>query len=227
MRRRVKYFNVRVALMFIAGIGGILALVIAALTQYDVARDRDRHAFLSGLPDLGSEPHAGTGIVDGRIAASVPQLRGEFVAYVREQYRSTTARTSGWTWLDGLVQPLTIETAGGAVRIVNADYAFERGINAWTASSREESPATATSGSIRIAGLVAGGPVMAVGRPAPGGTPGQVIAEAIAGVDRRTYLDRLAQGHVRAQSLVIWLVLVGVAGTACAAWAARRIGRTC
>ena len=222
----MRYFNVRVALMFIAGIGGILALVIAALTQYDVARDRDRHAFLSGLPDLGSAPHAGTGIVDGRIAGSVPQLRGEFVAYMREQYRSTTARTSGWAWLDGSLQPLSIETAGGAVRIVNADYAFERRIEAWTASRREESPATATSGAIRIAGLVAGGPVMVVGRPAPGGTPGQVIAESIAGVDRKTYLERLAQGHVRAQSLVIWLVLVGVAGTAGAAWAARRIRRT-
>lgn len=64
---------------------------------------------------------------------------------------------------------------------------------------------------------------MIVGRAAPGEGPGRIIAESIAGVDRKTYLDRLAK---RGEStLPIALQLIGAALVIWAAFDARRLWR--
>lgn len=224
-RRPEKSYTVSVVLMTLAGVGGLLALAMGAMALFDAAEDRARHAFVSRLPDLLSAPQGETGILEGRIAASAPPLREEFVAYLREERSGLRRSDTGWVSLGGKVQPLTIETGAGAVRVVNTDYTFDRAIREWTPSSREESPPTAMSGSIRIEGLVAGGSVMIVGRAGPSGAPDEIIAESIAGVDRKTYLDRLWQGQTRAQPFALGMLMLGPAGIAYAVWAGRRILR--
>ena len=126
--RPKKSTTVPVALVLLAEVGGVLALTIGSMIYSGASEDRARHAFVSGLPDLLSAPRGERSILEGRISGTVRPIREEFVAYLREQYRSSTARTSRWVSLGGEVPPLTIETATGVVRVVNTDYAFDRAI---------------------------------------------------------------------------------------------------
>jgi hypothetical protein len=213
------------ASMWLSGTLGLLALVIGAMLYVGASEDRARHALISSIPELRSARQDETGFLEGRIAADVPPIRGVFVAYVREQYRSTTARTSGWVSMGGEVQPLTIDTSTGPMRIVNANYALDQSLAEWPHARQEESPKTATAGSIRVSGFVPGGPVLIVGRAAPGGPSDQIVALSVAGMNRSTYLDRLLVKHSRSRSLAIALMLIGPAGIAYAVWAFRRVWR--
>lgn len=219
-RRRRKPSVIFSALVSLAGVVGVLALPMGVLAYRDGARQRARHDLVAALPDLTTARPGEVGVLEGRVAADMPALRDGFVAYLVEEYRG-----KGWRTTGGQVQPLTVETPSGAVQVVNADYAFDRAVDGWTTAEREVSPPGMTTGAVRLQGLVPGGSLMVVGRAEPGGPPRQVVAQTVAGVDRRTYLERLTRRRDAGRSILVVLLLVAPVGIAFALWGGRRVLR--
>jgi hypothetical protein len=110
------------------------------------------------LPPFVTANFGERAFLEGRISEQNQIVHGQFVAYVREDYRSSTARTSSWHEVARQTPPLIIETRGETVRIVNDHYAL-----ASTHVTLEEAAATLTKGAVQARGFVAGSPVLAVG----------------------------------------------------------------
>jgi hypothetical protein len=207
----------RVAAGSLAGGVGFVLLAVAVILLRDDT-DRDRHAFVAGLPGLSAAAPGELGIVEGQIAEDMPPLRGEFVAYQRERYESVSEGSSEWQDLDGETQPLRIRNLSGVVEVVNADYALDRALEAWTPHRRRESAPTFTEGAIRISGLVPGGTVLVIGRQADEGTWWRVEAESIAGVDRQTYLRALEDSQAGRRKAILWVLALGLPLLLAAGW---------
>jgi hypothetical protein len=174
-------------LCVLAGAIGVLGLALALGMACDLGELSDRHALVLSLPDAADAAPGETAILDGRIAASVPALHDEFVAYRRER----NARR-GWDYLDGGKQPLTVEAGSKTYSIANADYEFDRSIG-WTDQQRDDEPPTFSTGGIRIEGLIANGPVTAIGQPMPTDGMPRFRSQSIVGLSRAVYTERLSR----------------------------------
>lgn len=188
--------------MVVGGILGLLALAFCVSSFSDLRSLSERRTFVEGLPDVSTAAPGEAAILEGRIAASVPALHGEFVAYLRERHKRR-----GKALVDRKVQPLVVETASGAYTVGNSTYKFDRLIHRWTDSQRMDEAPTSMLGAVDIEGLVAKGPVMAIGRLAPAGSPRYFHAESVVGLPRAVYVERLAAAHAGQ-----WKLLVASAG---------------
>lgn len=193
--------TLRVAIASLCGILGLGATIVGIPLFNDAREGRSRHALISSLPEFASAPAGERAILEGRIAAGTPLLQGGFVAWLREGYGRNAGSSKGWNVIGGETQPMTIDTASGPVRILNAGYALDNAVLPWEHETREESAPTFTDGSVRISGLLPGGTVMVLGtRTAEG-----LNAESITGMDRKTYLEKLHQASDR-----IWWGSIGM-----------------
>lgn len=172
------------------GIFGMLALAFSLISLYEIPALSRRQAEVLGLPDVSKAAPGEMAILDGRIVGPVSPLHDEFVAYLRERH----ARR-GKALVDQGGQPFAVETAAGVYRIGNSDYQFDRVIWDWTDSRRIDEPPTFANGAVDIEGLVANGPVMAVGRLAPKDGTLYFDAESVVGLPRGVYAERLAKSR--------------------------------
>ncbi|HWB02149.1 MAG TPA: hypothetical protein VG796_03930 [Verrucomicrobiales bacterium] len=212
--------TLRVAIASLAAIFGLGATIVGVPLFNDAREGRSRHALISSLPDYSSAPDGGKTILEGRIAAGTPLLQGGFVAWLREGYGRNAGSSKGWNVIGGETQPMTIDTASGPVRILNAGFALDNAVLPWEHETREESAPAFTAGSVRISGLIPGGTVMVLGTRTNDG----LNAESITGMDRKTYLEKLHQASDR-----IWQGSIGmlVLGPIVLFFAGRAIVRIC
>jgi hypothetical protein len=162
------------------------------------------------LPSFATANFGERAFLEGRISEQNQIVHGQFVAYVREDYRSSTARTSSWVEVARQTPPLIIETRGETVRIVNDHY-----ILASTHVTLEEAAATLTKGAVQARGFVVGSPVLAVGFVAQESK--EFIAEFLYAGTRANYLTDLTRflrnaGWMGGGSLMIALLFIFLAG---------------
>lgn len=194
-----------VALVSIVGIMGVICLFGVGYGLYSIREISERQELVRTLPDVTRVAPGETAILDGRIAASVPARYKEFVTYIRESYASVRSGV-GWRFVDQARPPLAVETGSGVYTIGNSGYAFDRLLRNWMDAERIDEEPTTWVGAIRIQGIVAQGPVMAVGRLLPEGDQLVFHADSVVGVSRATYADRL-----EAQRVFEWKFLGGLA----------------
>lgn len=185
----------------------------AIVARRDIA---DQRALLATLPDVGTAVPGQLAIIDGHISASVAPLYGGFVAYRRER------RGQGWRNLDSGKQPLDVTTASGTYRIGNDDYDFDRLTTRWTDSKRDDAPPGYFRGAVRIAGLVANGPVMAIGRLEDKDGRRVFRADRLVGLSRATYDQRLEQDYVMQTHVAELTGAIAALGFAICGWQMRR-----
>lgn len=176
----------------LVGIGGLLLLAWPLMSLKTIYELGGRQTLLTTLPDVATAAPGDLAILDGRVGVSVPTLHDEFVAYVRERGQSGKYVSSAWQYVDGAQQPLAVETGERSFRFANDTYRFDRLLWNWTDAERWDEEATTLRGAIRIQGIVANGPVMAVGRikPDEGGEP-VFEADSVVGISRADYMQRL------------------------------------
>lgn len=184
--------NISYADGFFIAVGAlaVVALLISAKAVITAGAIADLQTLLATLPDVATAPPGQLAIIDGRISASVVPLHDEFVVFRRER------RERGWRDLDGGRQPLKVDTASGTYLIGNDDYELDRTIFRWTDAKRDDDHARFARGAVRIEGLVANGPVMAVGRFNDEAGRRVFHADRVVGLSRATFAERLEEGHV-------------------------------
>ena len=215
-----------VSLACMAGIIGMMALMIGISLLTESRKDSARYQLVSSLPDLRSAPAVSEGFLEGRISADVKPMRDGFVVYERERYESDLTGGSSWNSLGVETQPLILETSAGKVQVVNKDYTFDKALAEWAHEVREESKPTATTGSVRISGFRPGGMVMITGHSLSGGNPGDFHADSIVGMDRKSFLDRLPKVNDRLRALAIGLLVFSPFALGWAAWGVKRVLKT-
>jgi hypothetical protein len=131
--------------------------------------------------------------VEGRVSNHTPTVYRQFVAYLREEYRSS-GRSSRWVEVARETPPLLIEAHGRVARIVNSNYTLEM-----THVSTEEKPSTFTKGAVQSRGFVVGSPVLAVGSVTEA-TEG-LVAEFLSTGTRAEYIAYL---HRDSQNTLWW-----------------------
>jgi hypothetical protein len=192
-----------------------LAAVAALISAKAIVTGREianLQTLLATLPDVATAAPGRLAILEGQISASVVPLHDEFVAYRRER------REQGWKNLDSGKQPLEVETASGTYLIGNDDYDLDRMISRWTDSKRDDEPPDYIRGAVRIAGLVANGPVLAIGHLGDK-TGGRVFhADRAVGLSRATYAERLKQDHATEMHLAMVAGAMAVLGFAICGW---------
>jgi hypothetical protein len=173
---------------------GLVFAVMGAMFVADIPPTlRDLNS-LSQLPSFALAKPGEKTFVEGRISEHNQPVYQQFVTYLREDYHSSTARTSSWVEVARQTPPLMIETRDKAVRIVNDHYALES-----TDVTVEEAAPTLTKGAVQARGYVVGSPVLAVGFVAQE-TEGLVAEFLYAGV-RDDYLAYLTKSLRNA----VWL----------------------
>lgn len=200
------------ALVVLAGIGGVLCLIGLGLTVQKIWAISEQQAILDGLPDVAVAAPGELATLDGKVSPSVPALHDEFVAYVRERHVSGKYVASHWPRVDGATQPLAVEADARTYTIDNDDYRFDRLLSNWTDARRWDEEATTFSGAIRIEGIAANGPVMAVGRLKPTAGPLSFQAETVVGVTRGVYSGRLAESRAYEWKLAGVLAVIAALG---------------
>ena len=203
-----------VALVALVGIVGMLCLYATGYTLYNILENTKRQSIVRTLPDVRQAGPGDLAILEGRIAASVPARYKDFAAYVRERHTSGKW-TTPWPFVDGATPPLAVETDSHVYTIANTDYVFDRLIPDWTDAQRLDEGPTTWRGAIRIQGLAAKGPVMAVGRLLQGDGEGDALvfhADIIVGLSRAEYFDRLVANQALDWKFAAVLALLAAAG---------------
>lgn len=181
--------------------GALGAALLADLpaTREQLAQVRDTRPFSAAAP-------GNVAFVEGTMAhASSSASQHDLVVYVREAYRSGSARTSTWVETARSTPAFSLASRDGVVRVVNDTYRLET-----TAVTIEEAPASLTRGAIRVRGFRVGSHVLAVGRK--GSPPGSFEAVFVAAGTRDDYLEQRAAFVTRAASIGLTLLLAGAAG---------------
>lgn len=200
-----------VALVSLVGIGGLLCLFALGATLHTIWAISERQELVRTLPDVARAAPGETSILEGRIAASVPTVHREFVAYRRERY--SVGQKYAWGDVRTLTPPLAVEAGSRVYNIANDSYAFDRVLLQWTDAEHFERASSAWGRAYTFKGIVAGGPVMAVGRliPAEGGAL-DFHADSVVGLSRAVYFDRLGADRPFQWKFAFWSALLAALG---------------
>ncbi len=224
-REKEKSYAIRGALVCLGGIIGPILIAVAFTLPIEAGAAREHTQLMTALPDAHSAGTGATALVSGRISNQTPLLRGDFVAYRRQQVRGTYRLGTETVTIDSGTQPLTIETDAGPVRIVNNDYRFEDAHVEWAAAEAVDTPHTLTEAMIKIRGFQRSTPVVAVGRVEQAGEVVSVKAEFIVAGPRDAYLKRLGDASQSRVGTVLLIAAIGVLLLLYAVWEGRRIYR--
>ncbi|MGE0144843.1 MAG: hypothetical protein AB7I19_16030 [Planctomycetota bacterium] len=195
-RSHLRKFDFLVAATVILGGVAILATILGFSlggSGVDLAERRDSIAALTPLENL---PAGETGWIEGVLDGSAPRDAGGLVVFVRERYVRRGREIAGTNTPSF---DLVLDD-GSRAHILNQDYAIDRALSKWAATSREEEPAGITTGALQITGIGNGDRIMVIGRRHELG----IVAEAVAGLDRATYLARCAEESERLSSVRWW-----------------------
>jgi hypothetical protein len=163
--------------------------------------------------------------VEGTISEANPRLARSFVAYERTEFRGVVRGSSGrsgpfspsyerWEVDERVTPPLGVETARGAVQIVNDAYEIRGPSLVWW---RETEPPVweeaQRRGSKRYMGIESGASVLVLGEATTeGGVPGVRAEWLAAGLTRDGYMRELGSGWP--QLVVYSLIPLAIGGVA-------------
>lgn len=224
-RGKEKSYTFRSALVFLAGSIGLLLLCVAIYMPIDAGEAREHAQRIAGLPDVHSGAIGDTVTVSGTIANETPLLRGDFVAYRRQQVQGGYRAGTETVTIDSGKQPLAIDTSGGRVRIVNNDYRFEDRHVDWAAVDAVDTPTSFTEAAITILGFKRSSPVVAAGIVTGVGDTISVKAEFVVVGPRDGYLAKLGKASESPLGAVLILAAIGALLLLYAFWDGRRIYR--
>lgn len=224
-RGKEKSYALRGGLVFLAAIIGLLLLAVAIDLPFKASDARDHAQRIAGLPDVQAGSVGDTVTVSGTISNGTPLLRGDFVAYRRNQVQGTYRMGTETVMIDGRKQPFAIDTKSGRVLIVNNDYRFEDRFVDWAAATALDTPAGLTEGAITILGFRRSSPVLAVGVITNTGNPVSVNAAFIVAGPRDAYLERLGNVSENRGGDVSVLLAIAALLLLYAIWDGRRIYR--
>lgn len=140
-----------------------------------------------GAGALDTLPGGSTVMVEGTLSPRNRARSGEFVAYVRQEFRGADSNGDDKWEVDERVLPPLIVEAGGVVQVANESYELvgyherqqEEGLN-WSSRTQE--------GTKRYYGLVAGRPVMAIGEVGAGPEGNVLLASMVFGGTKAEYI---------------------------------------
>ncbi|MFA5899671.1 MAG: hypothetical protein WC829_11215 [Hyphomicrobium sp.] len=203
---------------------GLLAVVCsiilaASATEYfgAVATASKLTEELARLPDAAGQPQNTRAVLSGVIADDGEPIFQNFVTYVEESYNGGGKFTSGSTWEHESSRKKTfrVKASGGEITLANAGYVFSPR-TPWTnapvladwdhVEARIETPPGIFERARRFRGLVAGGPVTAVGTVTPNGTFDADYLVGSSFYDMQASLRSIASG--RFASVLFWLMLL-------------------
>ena len=144
---------------------GLLFAFIGACLVADVPTTLSRVSFIERLPPVAVAVPGQAVFVDGHVSQRTLAIHHQFVAYLREEYRSC-GRRSCWVEVARKTPPLLVESHGRVVQIINDNYHLDFLLAGADVSIEERQP-TLVTGSVRSRGVVVGSPVLAVGVAAP------------------------------------------------------------
>lgn len=225
-RGQEKSYTFRSALVCLAGVVGLLLLGVAIYMPIKAGDAREHAQRIAGLPDVHSGTIGDTVTVSGTIANETPLLRGDFVAYRRQQVKGGYRAGTETVTVDSGKQPLVIDTSGGRVRIVNNDYRFEDKHVDWAAAEAVDTPTTFTEAMIKILGFKRSSPVVAVGVVTRVGDAVSVKAEFVVAGPRDAYVANLGNASESPVGTALVLAAVGALLLLYAFWDGRRIYRS-
>jgi hypothetical protein len=194
MNRFVSLLLLGMGLLFLT-VGGLVGVVGARYARAEVAR-LERLSPLSAAA-LEDQPRGADALVEGVVSARNPAVFRDFVAYVREELDvgrdSDGDRTETWR-SDGRETPRLLLEAGGLVTVGNEGYSIARGHETWYDESTLGFNRQWRDGSVRYHGLVAGGPITAVGTVIDGPEGNELNAATLFAGTREQYLESQRQG---------------------------------
>jgi hypothetical protein len=192
----------------------LLALVGGSLA-FDVPTSLARARQVEQMPVLDAVTSGQPTWIEGQVDDQTPAVLRDFVAYVREQYRSC-GRSSCWIEVARETPRLVVERVEDTVLIANADYAFDS-----TAVTVEEAPPSTFRGSVQLRGFVVGSPIFAVGRRAEDREMPAIDADFVYAGTRREYIADLRRYARRAVPWSAACLLAAVLCGGVSAWQIR------
>ena len=185
-----------VAALILAGVGAVLSAAgVATFVGFSRLLDADRARIeaLRGLDAAALEtiPPGTAVLLEGTVSRSQPAAFRDFVAYERQQRERKEETPRTWVTRARDTPPLTIDLRNGAARIVNAGYSLSAPVTTWV------DPRVVGRTETRYVGLVAGEPVVVLGKAAVGG----VAADFVTPGTRASYLAAKAESRLVARWL--------------------------
>lgn len=171
------------------------------------------------LPFAIGQPPGTRAVLTGIVSDQTPEVSKGFVAFVEEDYRAggKNQAPSGWEVSDSRRRPFRIDTTDGSMELAGPNYTFGPRVSEtgkallpdWDHdAARIKEPASGWDSARRYRGLVAGGPVTAIGTVTP---DGKLDADFVVGLDLEELharLEPVASGET--SSFAYWLTAIGV-----------------
>lgn len=209
----------------------LLSGVIGVALLYDVPAYAARAARAERLQPISAAALADSTpgrevLLEGQVGNRTPAVYRSFVAYVREEYRSSQFGWLGgdsserWEEVERVTPPLVVALADGEARIANRDYLFDT-----TAFTFREAEPTLTDGAVQSRGYRVGDPALVVGTVVVDGDQRAVEAEFIYAGTRTAYLAEMRLLARRSLPIGGMLLLVCAASTVALVWQVRRVLR--
>ncbi len=218
MQLAVRLFLVVFGLLFV-GLGYYVGVGMAGAAR--ASADRAERLAPADAAALAAAAPGGELLIEGVVSPENPARFRDFVAYVREEFRG--ADNNGderWFEDERVTPPLAIE-AGGRAQLANDDYELEGPHERWQEEGLEWSRST-EEGTKRYRGLVAGGPVTAIGTVAPGPAGNELRAEVVYGGTREQYIAEKRGLSSLFPAVGLAIAAAGAALVFVAAWVLRR-----
>lgn len=210
----VKAMLLGMGLLFML-VGGLVGVVGAQAARAEVARLEQLSPLSAGA--LADQPDGAEVLVEGVVSPRNRAVFRDFVAYVREELDVRTDsdgdRRESWR-SDGRETPPLILEAGGVVLVGNESYSIAKGHLTWYDEATLGFNHQPRDGSRRYFGLLAGGPVTAVGTVVAGREGKELDARTLFGGSHEQFLAAQRQG---AAVLPILGAVFGVLGLLLAA----------
>lgn len=130
-------------------------------------------------------------LVEGRISERNQQRFGEFVAYIREEYRgSDDEGDPEWDEDEHMTPPLLLDLADGRVQVENDTYRIENPPVEWQEDGALRWNSSTQEGTKRYQGFTAHNRVMAIGVIVEGQEGRALAAEVLFGGTRAEYIEQ-------------------------------------
>lgn len=194
MPRWVSLLLLGMGLLFLS-VGVLVGVVGARAARAEVARLEQLRP-ISALA-LEDQPGGADALVEGVVSPHNRIVFRDFVAYVSEELdvRTDSDGDREETWRSrGRETPRLLLEADGAVQIGNEGYSIARGHETWYDEATLGFNHQTRDGSLRYSGLVAGGPITAIGTVMAGPEGKELNAVTLFAGTRDEYLTAQREG---------------------------------
>lgn len=134
-------------------------------------------------------------VVEGRISQRNSTRFGDYVAYIREEYRGTDSDGDPiWRVDEQVTPPLLIDAPGGMVQLINADYALSGDLHEWREGNSTFWNGLTNEGTKRYEGFHPGDEVTVIGELAMGREGPGISAQHLYGGSQNDYVEHQRTG---------------------------------